>query len=64
MTLTSVHIPQMRTFAVTCHCRPDPSVVLVNYLANSIIPQLMLSIFHQYIALNFTFFKGHFPLNF
>lgn len=43
---------------------PRPSVILVKYLANNILPQLMLPIFHQYIALNFIFFKGNFPPNF
>lgn len=32
------------------HQSPDPDVFLVNYLANITLPQLMLSISHQYIA--------------
>lgn len=42
----SAHSPE----ANLSHQSPDPDVFLVNYLANIILPQLMLTISHQYIA--------------
>lgn len=60
MTL-SVHVPQMQSLTLTHHQSPNSDVFLVNYLSNIILPQLILSISHQYIALNSTFFKGDFP---
>lgn len=43
----SAHSPEAN---LSHHQSPDPDVFLVNYLANIILPQLMLSISHQYIA--------------
>lgn len=43
----SAHSPEAN---LSRHQSPDPDVFLVNYLANIILPQLMLTISHQYIA--------------